>query len=298
MQAQKLGSMAVHRIQEMVAGLPFSMVLPQIGAADLQQMRRWYWDESLSEDPAQAQFRLSVHSYVLELDGLNVLVDSCNGNDKTRSVPFANQLQTPYLENLGKLGLGVHDIHMVLCTHLHADHVGWNTRLADGRWVPTFPRARYVFGRRDYDFFCTQAHEGLHREAWLDSVLPVVEAGRAEIVDEHAVVHRELGDGIWLEPAFGHSPGSCVVHARRGGPLALFSGDTFHHPIQLLRPDLPFFADEDPQQAMATRRRLLEAHADRDTVFFPAHFAGTSAGRVRRDGAAFRYEFMPDEGAI
>ncbi len=293
MKTVKLGGLAVHRIQEMVANLPFSMVLPQVGAEDLKSLRRWYWDEVLSEDPAQAQFTLSVHSYVLQVDGRNVLVDGCNGNDKTRSVPFANQLRTPYLDELARCGLQPQDIDLVLCTHLHADHVGWNTRLTDGRWVPTFPRARYLFGKRDYAFYSTQTHEGLHREAYLDSVLPVVEAGRADIVDETTCVHREIGDGVWLEPAFGHSPGSCVVHARRGGERALFSGDTFHHPVQLLRPDLEFFADEDPRQAVSTRQRLLAAHADADTVFFPAHFAGTSAGRVRRDGAAYHYEFIP-----
>jgi glyoxylase-like metal-dependent hydrolase (beta-lactamase superfamily II) len=278
----------------MVADLPFSMALPQIGPEDLRSLRRWYWDEALSEEPAQAQFRLSVHSYVLQVDGLNVLVDACNGNDKSRSVPFANQLRTPWLDELARLGLQVEDIHLVLCTHLHADHVGWNTRVANGRWVPTFPRARYVFGKRDYAYYSAQTHEGLHREAYLDSVLPVVEAGRADIVDEDASVHREIGDGVWLEPTFGHSPGACVVHARRGGERALFSGDTFHHPVQLLRPDLEFFADEDPRQAVATRQRLLATHADTDSIFFPAHFAGTSAGRVRRDGTAYRYEFVQD----
>jgi glyoxylase-like metal-dependent hydrolase (beta-lactamase superfamily II) len=292
MRQVRLGELTINRVQEAVSGLPFSMALPQIGGADLKRLRRWYWDETLSEDPQQAMFTLSVHSYVLQVDGLNILIDCCNGNDKLRSIPFANRLQTPYLENLAKLGLQAGDINIVMCTHLHADHVGWNTRLVDGRWVPTFPRARYVLGRRDYEFFSKQTHEVFHREAYLDSVLPVVEAGLAEIVDEDHVAHREVEDGVWMEPAFGHSPGSCVIRARRRGAPAVFSGDSFHHPIQLVRPDLGFFADEDQQLATATRLRLLGGFADSDTVIFPAHFAHTSVGRVKRDGDAFRYEFV------
>ena len=292
MREVRLGELAINKIVEMVDGLPISMVLPDIEGADLTRLKTWFWDETLSENPAKAMFTLSIHSYVVKVDGRNILIDACNGNHKTRSIPMGHNLDTPYLAKLAAIGLRPEDIDMVLCTHLHADHVGWNTRLIDGRWVPTFPNARYIFGRRDHDFYSKQTHEPFHREAYLDSVLPVVEAGLADIVDEDIAVHRELGDGLWLESAIGHSPGSYVVHARRGGGGALFSGDVFHHPIQLVRPDLPFFADEDPAQASATRIRLLGDHADRETIFFPAHFTGCSAGRVKRDGKAFRYEFL------
>jgi len=111
------------------------------------------------------------------------------------------------------------------------------------------------------------------------------------MVESDAIVHREIGDGVWLEDAAGHSPGLVVVHAQRGGMPALFTGDLFHHPIQLVRPDLFFFADENPQRAVEARTRVMQQHADSDTVFFPAHFGRTSAGRIKRDGAVFRYEF-------
>ncbi len=288
----QLGRLTIKKVFESEGSIPFSACMPGILPADFAAMRRWYWSDELSEDPAEAMFKLSVHSYVLEVDGLKVLVDSCNGNDKERSVPFAHMLQTSYIANLAKAGLKPEDVDIVLCTHLHCDHVGWNTRLENGRWVPTFPKARYIFSRRDHDFFSTQTHEQLSREAYLDSVLPVVEAGLADIVESDSVVHREIGDGIWLEDAAGHSPGAVAVHAKRLGSQAIFSGDAFHHPIQLIRPDAPFFADENPEMASAVRKAMMEAHADTDTVFFPAHFRGVSAGRVKRDGTRFRYEFL------
>jgi len=293
-----LGALRINQVVELVDGLPLSMVLPDFGREDLARLREWYWDDGLDEDPTKASFQLSIHTYVLQVDGLNVLIDTCNGNDKTRVVPFANQLQTKYLDRLDDLGLQPEDIHVVMCTHLHCDHVGWNTRLLDGRWVPTFPNARYVFSRRDYDHFSEQTEEQLHRDAYLDSVLPVVAAGQAEMLDSDAVIHRTLGDGIWLEDASGHSPGCCVVNARRDGELAVFSGDVVHHPMQLVRPDLAFFADHEPQKAMRTRRRLLERYADTSAVFFPAHFQFGGAGRVKNADGGFRYEFLSQGEAL
>ena len=292
MQTVKLGQLTVNKVFENEDALPFSMVMPDIGADDLRKLLAWHRDDHLTEDPATSLFCLSIHSYLLQVDGMNILIDSCNGNHKTRTIPLAHMLDKPWLANLAAHGLAPENIDMVMCTHLHADHVGWNTRLDNGRWVPTFPNARYLFGRRDYEFFSTQEHEIFHHEAYLDSVLPVVKAGLADIVDEDIVVHREIGDGIWLTPAFGHSPGSLLIHAESGGAPALFSGDIIHHPIQLVRPDLPIFADEDPIAACAMRQRMLAEIADTETVLFPAHFRGASAGRVTRHLDEYRYSFV------
>jgi glyoxylase-like metal-dependent hydrolase (beta-lactamase superfamily II) len=288
----RLGSLSILEVMEGEGTLPMAMVLPGVTGEDLIAMRKWHWSDELSTDPAEARFRIAIRSYVLQLDGLNILIDACNGNDKQRSIPMAHNLQTAYLRNLAQAGIKPADIQLVLCTHLHADHVGWNTRQENGKWVPTFPNARYLFSRRDYEFFSQQTHEAFHREAYLDSVLPVVDAGLADIVESNAKVHREIGDGVWLEDAAGHSPGSCTVNARRNGPLAVFTGDAFHHPVQLVRPDLHMFADEDPVRAAVYRRQLLDRYADSDTVFFPAHFCGNPAGHVRRADSHFRYEVM------
>jgi glyoxylase-like metal-dependent hydrolase (beta-lactamase superfamily II) len=288
-----LGRLSVSRVYEGEAVIPLSVALPSITVEDLGHLRSWYWDQDLAEIPDRAGMRISVHSYVLRVDGRNMLVDTCCGNDKQRSLASVSQLQSPYLENLRRSGLRPEDIHVVMCTHLHFDHVGWNTRLRDGRWVPTFPNARYLFGRRDLEFFSTQRHEATHREAFDDSVAPILDAGQADIVDTGTRVHREIGDGVWLEDASGHSPGNVCVMAECGAGRAIFSGDCFHHPIQIVRPDAPFFADENPANASAIRQQLLARYADSGAIFFPAHFTGTSAGRVERHPEGdLRYRFL------
>ena len=277
-----LGRLKISRVYEGDAVIPLAVALPSITEGDLARLKRWYWDADLAPSPSRAGMRISVHSYVLRVDGRNMLIDTCCGNDKQRSLATVSELKTPYLANLERSGLRPEDIHLVMCTHLHFDHVGWNTRLEDGRWIPTFPNARYLFGKRDLEFFSTQRHEATHREAFEDSVAPILEADQADIVDAGARVHREIGDGVWLEDASGHSPGNLCVLAECGAERAIFSGDCFHHPIQLVRPDAPFFADENPAKASATRQRLLDRYAGSGAVFFPAHFTGSSAGRVER----------------
>jgi len=288
-----LGRLSVSRIYESDAVIPLSQALPSITAGDLAQLKTWYWDASLAEAPGAAGMRISVHSFVLRVDGRNILIDTCCGNDKKRSLPPVNMQHYPYLENLAEAGLRPQDIDLVMCTHLHFDHVGWNTRLEDGRWVPTFPKARYLFGRRDFEFFSKQRHEALHREAFDDSVAPILDAGLADLVDPESRVHREIGDGIWLEDAAGHSPGNLCVIAECGAGRAIFSGDCFHHPVQVVRPDAAFFTDENPAQAIATRKRLFEQYANTDAIFFPGHFAGPTAGRIERSEAGLlRFRFL------
>lgn len=287
-----LGGIEVKSVHEGEGRIPMQAAVPGVTGEDLSALKTWYWSDELSLDCQAAIFQIEVRSYLLHVDGLNVLVDSCCGNDKERSVPWAHRLQSKWLQNLVAAGCDAADVNLVLCTHLHADHVGWNTRLENGRWVPTFPNARYVFSRKDFDFFGRQTREAHNREAYADSVLPVVDAGLADIVDSDACIHREIEDGIWLEDAAGHSPGSVVVNAKRGGSRAVFMGDIVHHPVQLVRPDLPFFADEAPEEACATRRRLLEQCADNGAVLYPAHFPDPPAGRVRRAGRHFAYTFL------
>ena len=283
MRELNLGRLSVSQVIEGDAVIPLAVALPDITQTDLARLKTWYWDPELADSPSEARMRISVHSYVLRVDDRNILIDTCCGNDKKRSLAAVSDLQSPYLDNLARAGLRPEDIDLVMCTHLHFDHVGWNTRLQDGSWVPTFPNARYLFGRKDLDFFQTQRHEATHREAFDDSVAPILDAGLADIVDPDTRIHREIGDGIWLEDVSGHSPGNLCVIAECGGDPAIFSGDCFHHPIQLVRPDAAFFADENAPQASATRKRLLERYANGEAVFFPAHFTGATAGRVRRD---------------
>lgn len=294
MQPIQLGRMRVHKVLEMESPVPLLSQLPGATADDLRRLMQWYdQPDEISADPEASLMMFSIHSFVIEIDGLTILVDTCDGNHKNRSVEAVHQLNTDYLGNLKRAGFAPEDIDMVMCTHLHFDHVGWNTRLENGKWVPTFANARYIFGRRDYDYFCTNPPgEELHFEAFQDSIVPVMDAGQGVIVDEDFAAHAEIGNGVWLEPAFGHSPGCCTVNAQADGQPAIFWGDVIHHPLQLLRFDLPHAFDTDGVTACKSRKATLERAADGDLMCFPAHFRRTSAGQVKRDGDVFRYEFV------
>ena len=265
----KLGRMTVRKVFEMESGPPLPLMMPGITAADLAHLAQWHSDDTLGRTPEQSAFTMSMHSYVLQLDGATILVDACNGNHKQRSIPDVNQVETPFIANLAALDLTTDDIDLVLCTHLHFDHVGWNTRLENGRWVPTFANARYLFSRRDFEHFGRQEIEDDHLRAFRDSVLPVYEAGRADLIEADLVVQRQIGDGIWLEPAFGHSPGNFSVFAEAGAERAIFWGDVVHHPVQLVRPALTLSFDSDPEQARDTRLRILARAADEGLTCFP-----------------------------
>ena len=296
MKPLQLGTMRVHKIHEMDSPVPLLSQLPGTTAEDLARLMEWYnQPDEITADPETSFMTFSVHSWVIEIDGLTVLVDTCCGNDKQRALPEVHQLDTRYLHNLRAAGFEPEDIDMVMCTHLHFDHVGWNTRLENGKWVPTFPNARYLFSRRDYEYFKDNPPgEEIHMDAFLDSIVPVMEAGKGEIVDEDMLIHREIGNGLWLEPAYGHSPGCCTLNAQAGGPPGIFWGDVIHHPVQLIRHDLPFAFDMDGTAACKTRKATMERVADSDIVCFPAHFRRGSAGHVKRDGDAFRYRFLED----
>lgn len=240
-------------------------------------------------DAATGMLIMSFQAFVLRTPRHTIVIDTCFGNDKQRPHREAWHLRKgPFLDDLAALGVRAEEVDFVLCTHLHADHVGWNTRLVDGRWVPTFPNARYVFARTEYEFW-----EARHREdpssashgSFGDSVLPVMEAGRAVLVDTDYAIE----DGVWLEPAPGHTPGNVVVNLRSGDHRAVLMGDAMHHPVQLVRPDWSSAFCEDAEQSRRTRLALIERCAETDTLVCPAHFASPTFGHIVRDGEAFRY---------
>jgi glyoxylase-like metal-dependent hydrolase (beta-lactamase superfamily II) len=246
----------------------------------------------------------SMHTFVLQTGSLNILIDTCNGNDKTRSGIMAgmNMLNHDYVGNLAKLGLKPEDIDVVMCTHLHSDHVGWNTKLENGAWVPTFPKARYLMSELDVAYYGSLPRNHpqytLTRECYEDSVLPVLNCGQAELVRTGHLVEREIGNGVWMEGFPGHTPGNMVIHAQCSGHghgqapgHAIFSGDVFHHPVQIQDPTLHINADDDLEAALGTRRHFIETFADTGTILLAAHFPEPTAGTiVRHDGGAvFKY---------
>lgn len=249
-------------------------------------------------DPQQQRLNLSFHSYLVRTPSANILVDTCNGNHKHR--PRAQwqhmfQSQT-YLANLARLGLGPQDIDLVLCTHLHTDHVGWNTVRSDGRWVPTFPKAKYVFARQEFEHFLrlheSQPEHPVSQGSFIDSVLPVVEAGQALLVDADHLVDGDLVRGVWFEDAKGHTPGHVTVHVKEGGRHGVMTGDIFHHPIIFLEPGLINTGDWNPELARSTRQRIAERLADTDTLLLTMHFPAPSAGRIVSCQHGFDFKYL------
>jgi len=265
---------------------------------DLIEANRAWLGPSLVEAGSD-RLILSFHSFVIRTRHHVILVDTCNGNDKKRPSMMAwDSLNTPYLANLAAAGVRPEDVDFVMCTHLHTDHVGWNTKLVDGRWVPTFPRAKYLFAKTEFDYF-----DGVHRSnppqpvnrgSFVDSVLPVVEHGQAVMVDTSHVVEGAVGQGIWLVPAPGHTPGHVQIRVGTRDRLALMSGDIIHHPIQFAEPTLSNPADVDRAQAVETKLKLMNECADSDLTLLTGHFPDPTAGRVVRHGERFRFRFQDD----
>ena len=249
-----------------------------------------HWLKPRYQDPDTGRLMFCFQSYIVRTPHHTILVDSCIGNDKDRpNRPDWHRRNGTFLADLARLGIRPEDIDMVFCTHLHADHIGWNTQLVDGRWVPTFPNAKYLLGRTEYDFWEQRYRadaSGPRQIAFADSILPVVDAGQAVFVDgDHAVE-----DGVVLEAAPGHTPGNMVVNLRSGDASAVLLGDTIHHPIQLKRPDWSCMACEDKALSATTRRGLIERYADTSTLMAPVHFPAPSVCRFVRDGDAFGFE--------
>lgn len=251
-------------------------------------------------DPETGYLIISFHSYVIRAPGLTVLVDTCNGNHKDRpGKPWQNMhTSTTYMDNLARLGLGPEDIDVVLCTHLHGDHVGWNTRLDGGRWVPTFPRARYLMSRREYEHFSTlmEGPPGAEKPypAFADSVRPIFDAGRIELVDMDRSIHRHADNRIRIEPAPGHTPGHVTVHAEGRNGSAVLCGDVIHHPIQFHEPQLSNNGDLDPAQALASRNRMLAGCVANRSLLLTGHFPSPTAGYVHAEGDRFRFRYKAD----
>lgn len=232
-------------------------------------------------DFGQGDILLGVQALLLRIPGLTVLVDTCVGEEKERPVrpEWHRRTASGFLE---ALGLAPEDVDVVFCTHLHADHVGWNTRRVDGRWVPSFPRARYLVGRRELDYWQSRAaaEPGVNHGAFADSVQPLLEAG---VVDAVADGH-ELAPGLTLKPLPGHTVGQMGLWLERGGARAIFCGDAIHSPVQIYRPDWSSAFCTDGEEAAVTRRTLLDCAAEDGTVLVPAHFRHCGCTRIRRSG--------------
>jgi len=276
----RVGAVNITRIVESEGSSPPRFLFANL---DAEQVRAHAW---LRPHYATAEGRLiaSIHMFVVESRGKTIVVDTCVGNDKQRTLPAWNLLSGPFLADFAAAGFSVDGVDVVVCTHLHSDHVGWNTRLADGRWLPTFTRARYLASRTEYDHV-RSVDDVAERQLLADSVQPIVDAGLVDWVDSsHAIT-----DEVRLEPTPGHTPGHVSVRVRSQGSEAVITGDLMHHPVQCAEPDVCSNFDSDRAQALATRVRFLREQADRDVLVLGTHFAAPTAGRVVSDGAAWRF---------
>ena len=264
-------------------------LLPDANEETIAPHRAWLEPRFL--DPASNRLVMAMQSYLLRTRHHTVLVDACVGNDKERRFhpPWAHRRSTRWLDNLAAAGLAPENIDFVMCTHLHADHVGWNTRLAGGRWVPTFPNARYVFARTEYEHWIALNEGGKkYSDGCIDdSVLPVVEAGQAEIVADD----YEFDDEIRFAPTPGHTPGHVAIELESQGARAVLSGDVCHTPLQCREPGWSAIGCSDRSQSAATRRAFLEQHCGTDTLVMTAHFPAPSVGFVRARGDAFDFAY-------
>jgi glyoxylase-like metal-dependent hydrolase (beta-lactamase superfamily II) len=278
----RVGGVTITKIVELEVTGGSRFILPQATPEAILPIG-WLQPDFADEN---GRLKMSIHALVVETPSRRIIVDTCLGNDKeNRRIPTWNNLQTRFLADLTAAGYARETIDTVICTHLHVDHVGWNTMLDGGSWVPTFPNARYLMGRVEFDHWTSQ-HDREDMEAIIaDSVAPVWEAGLVDLVETD---HR-ICDEISLMPTLGHTPGHVSVRIASQGEEALITGDFMHHPCQIARPDWSSTADSDPAEARQTREHMLTHLSDNPILVIGTHFAGRTAGHVVGDGAAFRF---------
>ncbi len=276
---------AIHRIvEENVGTRPAYDFLAGLTPEVLEGNRHWLEPEALL--PGTNELAFCFQSYLVRTPHHVILVDSCIGNDKPRPRRPAWHMKHDeyYMGALAAAGFRLEDIDFVLCTHLHADHVGWNTRLDNGRWVPTFPNARYLMSRTELDYW-TREHAQRPIECVADSVLPVVEWGRVDLVASTHVVSEH----VRLVPTPGHTVDHFSVCLGRGRDAAVITGDIIHSPLQTRYPELCARVDHDHALAARTRRTFIATYADTDTLCCTAHFPAPSCGRLSEWGDGFRF---------
>jgi glyoxylase-like metal-dependent hydrolase (beta-lactamase superfamily II) len=278
-----IGDVTVTKIVELEMAGGSRFLLPQAtpeAILPIAWLRPHFADEN-------GRLRMSIHSFIVETPDRRIVVDTCLGNDKQgRRIPHWNERDGPFLADLAEAGFPVESIDTVLCTHLHVDHVGWNTRLVDGKWVPTFPLARYLIGRTEYEHWYTVKDRPDMANILADSVTPIIEAGLVTMVETNERICNE----ITLVPTLGHTPGHVSVMIQSQGEQALITGDFMHHPCQIAHPEWSTLADSNPDQGIETRRRMFQRLAGTPVLIIGTHFAGTTAGRLVTDGDSYRLD--------
>ena len=240
--------------------------------------------------PAMNRLVITIQMWVVQIDDKVIVIDTGVGNDKPRTAPRMKNLNIRVGEWLEAAGAGFDKVTHVVQTHLHSDHTGWNTVLKDGKWVPTFPKARYLMPKKDYDYWSdaiTKAPDIAMDNSWDDSVVPVIEAGLVDFIEEDA---GEILGCLTVEPVPGHTPGMLSYRLQSDGEEGLFCADVFHSPVQIYKPEINTAYCVLQDTARETRARVLAEAAERGTLIMPMHFGVPYCGYIRKDGDGYRLE--------
>jgi glyoxylase-like metal-dependent hydrolase (beta-lactamase superfamily II) len=281
-----IGDISVRRIMEYEG--PFLApgdVFAEATAEALAPHRHWLEPRAMC--PESGKLIFPFQSYLVQTKHHTILIDTCIGCGKTipHRPQWSNRTDQAWLHNLRAAGVQPEAIDYVFCTHLHVDHCGWNTSFVDGRWLPTFANAKYVFARTEY-----AAAEAGNSTVFQESVLPIMEAGQAQLVDTDFA----LDDQVWLQSTPGHTAGHVAVNLESNGQAAVMCGDLIHSPVQCAHPDWSPKFDLEPVQAARTRRHFLASNAERGQLVLTAHFPSPSIGHVRVEGDAFHFDYLED----
>jgi glyoxylase-like metal-dependent hydrolase (beta-lactamase superfamily II) len=277
----QIGDVKVTRVVESELPVPHKYsFLKQATPGALQEMP-WLYPHFVTSEGALV---LSIHALLVDAPGLKIVVDTCIGNDKPRALLRGQKLQTDFLKDIADAGFARERVDMVVCTHLHVDHVGWNTMKDGDKWVPTFPNARYLIGKTEYEHWRKEP-EGETADIMNDSVTPIFDAGLAQQVE---MDHR-ISPELHLVPTPGHTPGHVSVMIESKGETAVITGDMLHHPCQFGRPDWLSSFDADHQAANARRHTMFEEWADKPILVIGTHFAAPTAGHVKKEGSGYKF---------
>ncbi len=276
----QVGDVRITPVVEMATTSAIHWLLTDASAEQILQIP-WLVPHYANED---GKVFMTIRSLVVESQGKTIVVDTCLGNDKPRAVKAWNMLQGPFIDDMTSAGFDPSAIDTVLCTHLHVDHVGWNTKLVDGDWVPTFPNARYLFTEAEWDYWSAQTEE---EDVVLrsDSIQPVIDAGLVDLVP----TDHKVTDEVWLEHTPGHTPGHVSVRIESQGQRGVITGDLAHHPAQLARPEWSSSYDVDVAGGIATRHSFFAGNADADVLVMGTHWE-PCAGHIKTDGDVWKLE--------
>ena len=280
----KVGDVTIKRIVEMempVKYHPKYSLLPQATPEELRKMP-WLYPHFVSEDD---QLLMSIHALLVEAPDMRLVVDTCVGNDKPRGITRNLPLSTPFLEHLAAAGWTRESVNAVVCTHLHVDHVGWNTMKDGDKWVPTFPNARYLIGKVEYEHWAKEGDEE-QQKILDDSIRPIFDLGLADKVE----LNHRISPQIRLIPTTGHTPGHVSVLIESKGESAVITGDMVHHPSQFTHPDWDDRFDSNAKEAATTRRAFVKDFGDKPVLVIGTHFAAPTAGHIRREGDRYRFD--------